>query len=118
MPPHPSAALAVLPFALPCFPCPHDSACCAWGTQLSELEARQLAAAHGDDKVYRTRWGEWRTRVRAGRCVFHVGGACSIHGRAEYPAVCRHFPHHDADGASPYPYDPVCPELAAPDVDI
>ena len=99
------------PAPLPCYPCPHQSSCCSWGTQLTDDEARALSAAHGTDKVYRTRWGEWRTRVRGGRCVFMAGNACTIHADPAYPAVCRHFPHRDADGASPYPYDPVCPEL-------
>ena len=57
---------------LPCFPCPHASACCAYGVTLSDEEAAAITAAHGGHLIYRTRWGEWRTRVRGGRCVFLV----------------------------------------------
>ena len=43
--------------ALPCYPCPHHSACCAYGVTLSEDEAAGITAAHGAAVVYRTRWG-------------------------------------------------------------
>lgn len=99
---------------LPCFPCPHRSACCGWGATLSEEEAAAARRAHGDGVAYRTRWGEWRTRVRQGRCVFLRDNACSIHDQPYYPAVCRGFPWIDAETGGPYEFDQtICPELAA-----
>lgn len=97
---------------LPCFPCPHDAACCAYGTTVSEDEARQLRERYGEDKVYRTRWGEWRTRVRRGRCVFYQDHGCTIHHDPSYPAVCRGFPWTDAETGGPYEFDQtICPEF-------
>src|SRR5258706_12952867 len=64
---------------LPCYPCPHQSSCCAYGTTLSAEEAREIRAHHGPDLVYRTRWGEWRTRVVRGRCGFLVNNACTLY---------------------------------------
>jgi hypothetical protein len=98
--------------ALPCFPCPHASACCAYGVTLSEDEAAAITAAHGSAVVYRTRWGEWRTRVKRGRCVFLRDNVCTIHSRSYYPAVCRGFPWTDAETGGPYEYDrTICPEF-------
>ena len=103
---------------LPCFPCPHDAACCAYGSTCSEDEAAAIIADFGAAMVYRTRWGEWRTRVKNGRCVFFNGQGCSIHTRPYYPAVCRGFPWIDAETGGPYEYDrTICPEfLARPDL--
>jgi hypothetical protein len=99
---------------LPCFPCPHASACCAFGVTLSDDEARAIADAHGADTVYRTRWGEWRTRVKRGRCVMLTDNSCAIHAASYFPAVCRGFPWTEGDGESPYPYDrTICPEFIA-----
>ena len=99
---------------LPCFPCPHDAACCAYGATVSEEEAIAIQAEQGTDLVYRTRWGEWRTRIKGGRCVFYRGGGCSIHDRSYYPAVCRGFPWRDAETGGPYEYDrTICPEFIA-----
>jgi Fe-S-cluster containining protein len=98
--------------ALPCFPCPHHSACCAFGTTVTSEEAAALAARYGEDRVYRTRWGEWRTRVRKGRCVFLVNNVCTIHDDPHYPAVCRGFPWVDAETGGPYEFDQsICPEF-------
>lgn len=97
---------------LPCFPCPHGSACCSWGVTLSDEEAAAISAAHGDQTVYQTRWGEWRTRIRNRRCVFLVDNRCTIHGQPYYPAVCRCFPWTDAETGGPYEYDQtICPEF-------
>jgi len=97
---------------LPCYPCPHGSSCCAYGTTLTDVEARELSTRYGEDRVYRTRWGEWRTRVRKGRCVFLVDNACSIHKDPAYPAVCRGFPWTDAETGGPYEYDrTICGEF-------
>lgn len=98
--------------ALPCYPCPHHSACCAYGVTLSEAEAAEITREHGAVAVYRTRWGEWRTRVRGGRCVFLRDNVCSIHSRPYYPAVCRGFPWIDAETGGPYEFDrTICPEF-------
>ena len=90
---------------LPCFPCPHRATCCAYGTTVSEKEALAIVAEHGPDKVYKARWGEWRTRVVKGRCVFFVDGGCTIHDRSYYPTVCKGFPWTDAETGGPYQYD-------------
>ena len=98
--------------SLPCYPCPHQSACCAYGATLSEIEAAAITDAHGGERIFRTRWGEWRTRVRQGRCVFLENNACSIYGRPYYPAVCRGFPFIDAETGGPYEFDrTICPEF-------
>ncbi|HEX5385792.1 MAG TPA: hypothetical protein VFW66_03740 [Gemmatimonadales bacterium] len=100
--------------ALPCFPCPHGSACCAYGVTLSEDEAAAISRVHGAHTVYRTRWGEWRTRVRRRRCIFLVENCCTIHREPYYPAVCRGFPWTDAETGGPYEFDrTICPEFIA-----
>ncbi|HTS87048.1 MAG TPA: YkgJ family cysteine cluster protein [Gemmatimonadales bacterium] len=97
---------------LPCYPCPHQSSCCAFGTTVTAEEAAALSARYGEDRVYRTRWGEWRTRVRKGRCVFLVENSCIIHDDPHYPAVCRGFPWTDAETGGPYQFDQtICPEF-------
>jgi hypothetical protein len=97
---------------LPCYPCPHRSACCAYGATLSPEEAEGIRAAYGEDKAYLTRWGEWRTRVRGGRCILWKDNACSIYQTAWYPAVCRGFPWTDAETGGPYEFDQtICPEF-------
>jgi Fe-S-cluster containining protein len=97
---------------LPCFPCPHRSACCAYGVTVSDEEARSIIAAHGEGKVFRSQAGEWRTRVKGGRCVFFVDNTCKIHGQPYYPAVCREFPWRDSETGEPYEYDQtICPEF-------
>src|SRR5687768_2340281 len=97
---------------LPCYPCPHGSACCAYGATVTEAEAAAIIAAHGEGKVYRTRWGEWRTRIKGKRCVFLVDNACSIYRESYYPAVCRGFPWVDSETGGPYEYDrTICPEF-------
>jgi hypothetical protein len=99
---------------LPCYPCPHDSSCCAYGTTVTEGEAAAIEAHHGPGLVYRTRWGEWRTRVRQKRCAMFRDGGCSIHDRPYYPAQCRHFPWTDPVTGGRYLYDvTICGELAA-----
>jgi hypothetical protein len=98
--------------SLPCFPCPHHSACCAYGTTLTAQEAAAIVAEHGPDPVYRTRWGEWRTRVTKGRCVFLSNNSCTIYNKPYYPAVCRGFPWLDAETGGPYEFDrTICPEF-------
>jgi len=98
--------------ALPCYPCPHHAACCAYGTTLTAEEAKRILAAHGNAVAYRTRWGEWRTRVRKGRCALLVDNACSIYNQPYYPAVCRGFPFIDAESGGPYEFErEICPEF-------
>src|SRR5262245_52992361 len=97
---------------LPCYPCPHRSACCAYGATLSDAEAEAITASLGSEGIYRTRWGEWRTRVAKGRCVFLRDNACSIYGRSFYPAVCKGFAFVDAETGGPYEFDrTICPEF-------
>jgi hypothetical protein len=97
---------------LPCYPCPHASSCCAYGVTLSDEEAARISEVHGAGVLYRTRWGEWRTRVMRGRCVFLRDNVCTIHAQDYYPAVCRGFPWTDAETGGPYEYDrTICPEF-------
>jgi Fe-S-cluster containining protein len=97
---------------LPCYPCPHDSACCAYGVTLNDAEAAAIAARFGPAPIYRTRFGEWRTRVKGGRCVFLSGNGCTIYEEPFYPAVCRGFPWTDAETGGPYEFDrTICPEF-------
>src|SRR6266550_4528264 len=90
---------------LPCYPCPYEASCCAYGTSLSDEEAAAIEINHGAGLVYKTRWGEWRTRVRGKRCVLYGNGGCTIHSQPYYPAVCRGFPWDDPDAESRYEYD-------------
>jgi len=57
--------------SLPCYPCPYDASCCAYGVTLSDDEAAAIEANHGPGLVYKTRWGEWRTRIRNKRCSLY-----------------------------------------------
>ncbi|HEX4681091.1 MAG TPA: hypothetical protein VH277_00210 [Gemmatimonadaceae bacterium] len=91
--------------SLPCFPCPYSASCCAYGTSLTAGEAAAIEARHGPGKVYRTRWGEWRTRVRDKRCVFLLDGGCTIHDQEYYPSQCRDFPWIDSTTGGRYEYD-------------
>jgi hypothetical protein len=98
--------------SLPCFPCPYSSSCCSYGVTLSDEEAVAISSTVGPDLIYRTRWGEWRTRVRGGRCVFLRENVCTIHAEPYYPGVCRGFPWTDAETGGPYEYDQtICPEF-------
>jgi Fe-S-cluster containining protein len=103
------------PSFLPCFPCPHKSACCRWGTYLSQDEATALMDVWGPDYVYfHEDDGEWRTQVKDGRCMFMADGGCSIHKHKHYPRVCRIFPRRDGrDESLPEAHDAaICPEVA------
>ena len=98
---------------LPCYPCPHQASCCGYGTTLSDEEAAAIEANFGPGLTMRTRWGEWRTRVRNRRCVMFNDGGCRIHDQPYYPAQCRGFPWTDADGER-YEYDvTICGEFRA-----
>ena len=100
--------------SLPCYPCPYNASCCAYGTTVSAEEAAAIEADHGLGLVYQTRWGEWRTRVRNKRCVMYRDGGCSIHDQAYYPATCRGFPWIDGTTGEPYEFDvTICGELDA-----
>jgi hypothetical protein len=79
-----------------------------------------IEAKHGQGLVYKTRWGEWRTRVRQKRCVLYRDGGCTIHDQSYYPATCRDFLWIDAQTGGRYEYDvTICvafdggPELVA-----
>ena len=41
---------------LPCFPCPHHSACCTYGSTVSPAEAKAIIADLGEGKVYKNRY--------------------------------------------------------------
>lgn len=98
--------------SLPCYPCPFNASCCAYGTTLSDSEAAAIEANHGPGLVYRTRWGEWRTRVRNKRCALFRDGGCTIHSHDYYPAVCRGFPWTDAETGGRYEFDiSICGEF-------
>jgi hypothetical protein len=98
--------------ALPCFPCPHRSACCAYGVTLADDEAEGLAARHGAENLFQTPEGEWRTRIHGDRCVFLRDNCCTIHDDPHYPAVCHGFPWIDAETGGPYEFDQtICPEF-------
>ena len=97
---------------LPCYPCPHGSACCSWGVTLLGDEAETIRRLHGAHTVV---WDdeeqEWRTNVEDDRCVFLKDNACTLHANSEYPAICRGFPMEDGEGG-PYLWDrTICPEI-------
>lgn len=108
--------------SLPCMPCPHKTACCRWGVDISPEETDALVAKFGESVVNRAAAesagdGWARTAVHDGEgsyCVFFLGEGkgCRIHTDDAYPSVCRLFPFHDVDGG-PYQGDlSDCPELA------
>ena len=91
--------------SLPCYPCPFDASCCAYGTSLTDQEASAIEINHGPGLVYKTRWGEWRTRVRNKRCALYRDGGCTIHDKPYYPEVCQAFPWTDVETGGHYPSD-------------
>jgi hypothetical protein len=98
--------------SLPCYPCPHNASCCAYGVSLTDEEAGAIEANHGSGLVYKTRWGEFRTRIRNKRCALLRDGGCTIHDKPYYPATCRGFPWHDSEGVGRYEFDlTICGEF-------
>jgi hypothetical protein len=98
--------------SLPCYPCPHNASCCAYGTTLTDEEAADIEANHGPGLAYLTRWGEWRTRVKNKRCVMLRDGGCTIHDKPYYPATCRGFPWTDSATGGAYEFDlDICGEF-------
>lgn len=80
---------------------------------MTDEEARAIRAEHGEELVYRTRWGEWRTRIVRGRCGFFQQNSCTLYDKPYYPAVCRGFPWVDAETGGPYEFDrTICPEFS------
>jgi len=95
------------PLLLPCNPCPHESACCTWGTPLTDAEAALLGASFGTASItWDPREGEWRTAVVAGACFFLKDNSCSIHDDQGYPSVCAGFPWAPDESEVD-----ICPEL-------
>ncbi len=99
---------------LPCFPCPHRSACCFWGASITDDERAQIEARFGAAFVA---WSEeesgYRTAMKDGRCVFLADNRCTVHGEEFYPSMCRNFPTRNLSGDGPYEHDvSICPELA------
>ena len=113
--------------ALPCWPCPHDAACCEWGATLADGEAAAIAAIYGHFTVhaaYDDDLGEyaWRTAMvsdhahpeREGRCIFlrQSDRGCVLYGTEHYPRVCRGFPWTESDLTTPYSFEvAICPEF-------
>jgi len=94
---------------LPCYPCPHNSSCCNYGTDLTQSETEQIIEAKGLGAVVASGDG-YRTAVVAGQCIFVKDNTCSIHGESYYPVVCRGFPWVN-DTGGPYEGDiTICPE--------
>ena len=110
------------PGEVPCFPCPHKSVCCKYGTALTREEGEVLFTEFGGNFVFydsdpKVKWGagkEFRTQTWNGRCAFHQAGGCLIHEHPHYPLMCRIFPFKDArNPALPRAYDAaLCPEVA------
>jgi len=99
--------------SLPCFPCPHQSACCSWGVSLTDAEAVDLRRLYGDSAIVRDdEENEWRTSAPGDAgCVFLKDNQCALHDRPEYPRMCRGFPHSDGAGGD-YLWDKsICPEM-------
>lgn len=99
---------------LPCYPCPHDSVCCSWGTGLLFDEPDILRGIYGDAAlVWDDEEKEWRTSIVGERCFFWKNNSCSIHEEPYYPRYCKGFPDIDGEtGKAPYPYDKsICPEF-------
>ena len=100
--------------SLPCFPCPYNASCCAYGATVSDEEAAAIQADLGPGFVYRTRWDEWRTRIRKGRCALFANGGCTIHDKPYYPRLCQGFPWTDGETGARYEYDiTICGEFVA-----
>ena len=99
---------------LPCYPCPHKGACCAYGASLTVSEAQAVTGEFGVLSVIET--GDpvdpLRTRVLEGRCSLqNEDGTCKIHARSYYPKTCKGFPWVDDEG-NPYVHDKtICPEF-------
>ena len=97
--------------ALPCFPCPHKSACCSWGADLTNHEAIKILEWHGSEYLTKGEMGP-RTAIVNGSCVFLVNNGCTIHKKSYYPEVCAGFPNKAGKTDEPYPGDKtICPEL-------
>jgi Putative zinc- or iron-chelating domain len=98
--------------ALPCFPCPHKGACCAYGADLDTKEAHAFVREFGALTVVVDDKGAYRTAVKDGTCVFHSGGLCAIHETPLYPKVCRAYPWEDGLLGGMYSGDrQECPEF-------
>jgi len=98
---------------LKCYPCPHNGACCKYGSSLSQQEADLIIADFGEEAIQYTNdlIDPIRTKVINDSCYFLKYGICHIHDKPYYPKVCKGFPWEDADGNS-YQHDQsICPEL-------
>ena len=100
---------------LPCHKglCPKNSVCCTGGTTLTRAEYDALAAKHGPqavrDYVIDPNVKDARmTALVNGTCFFQKDNRCTIHGRPEYPAMCRTFPSRKDGYVGPVS---ICPYL-------
>jgi len=116
-----------IPEKLPCYPCPHKSRCCTYGTTLTHTEAHNLAKTFGsravtylDPHELKSRgWfdelpkrGMWATTLHGDRCSMLQGNKCIAHNHSHYPKACRAFPYHDPFEPLPQASDaPLCPEV-------
>ena len=92
---------------LPCHPCPHESACCKWGTPLTDDEATALATRFGAASIaWDPREEEWRTSIVDGTCFFIKDNTCTIHAHVGYPSTCAGFPWTPDESEVD-----ICPEL-------
>ena len=98
---------------LPCIECPHRSACCRWGTWLSDSEGKALQELYFDKVFFDEDVKMWRTQVWNGRCVFFNGVGCDIHHLDIYPKSCKEFPWKDSrNPLHPRAFDSItCPEF-------
>jgi Fe-S-cluster containining protein len=98
---------------LPCFPCPHRSACCRWGTWLTEEEGWKIFTKYPDKVYFDEDVKNWRTQIWDGRCVFYNNGGCTIHNEDFYPSSCKDFPYKDMrNPLLPRAFDAItCPEI-------
>ena len=96
---------------LPCYPCPHKSVCCSWGTDLTFEEAIIIKSIFGSKAVTKEN-GEYRTSIVDGKCFFLDDNKCSIHNEQYYPYVCKGFPKTDGILGGEYKYQiDICPEI-------
>ena len=110
----PAQHLALLVRLLPCYPCPHRSACCSRGVSVTYQEAAAIITEFGADYlVWDIEEQGYRTRVEGQKCIFHKGGGCTIHDRTAYPKLCHNYPWFGMEGQV-YEFEvDICPEMLA-----
>jgi Fe-S-cluster containining protein len=79
-----------LPCASNC--CPHGSACCYYGVDVTEQEYNAIVADFGENAIVKNGDGNLRTACVDDRCIFLNNNKCQLHNKTYYPEVCRKFP--------------------------